>query len=350
VPTAIGALLACFVTLNLLSMMEAVDETAAVRFFGITLYVVVFAVWFAGYVDSERRARTVVLLYVAGASASALVGVAALFAPLPGRTLFLGGGDLRVEALLEDPNVFGPFLIPALLLLLEETLAPRLLRMPRAVKLLLLVLLSLGVLFSYSRGAWMNLGVSLLAMLSILALRRTGGARAATALTLVVVAVAATGVVVAMSNSFGFLSERAAPQYYDVERFSAQREGLGLAMSYPLGIGPGQFEGVVSIAAHSTYVRAVSEQGLLGLLAVLGVMVGTLVYAARNAIRGSDTYGIGSAALFGAWCGILANSFFIDTLHWRHLWLVAGLIWIGATMRKGTHTAKALNRARSNRG
>ena len=26
---------------------------------------------------------------------------------------------------------------------------------------------------------------------------------------------------------------------------------------------------------------------------------------------------------------MLANSFVIDTLHWRHLWLLAGLIWAG---------------------
>jgi len=26
-----------------------------------------------------------------------------------------------------------------------------------------------------------------------------------------------------------------------------------------------------------------------------------------------------------AWCGLVANSFFVDTLHWRHLWLVAAL-------------------------
>ena len=44
-------------------------------------------------------------------------------------------------------------------------------------------------------------------------------------------------------------------------------------------------------------------------------------------VLGRDTYGIGSAALLAAWCGLLANSVFIDTLHWRHLWLVAGLIW-----------------------
>ena len=46
--------------------------------------------------------------------------------------------------------------------------------------------------------------------------------------------------------------------------------------------------------------------------------------SAREAVRRK---GIGSAALLAAWCGLLANSAVIDTLHWRHLWLVAALIW-----------------------
>jgi hypothetical protein len=52
-----------------------------------------------------------------------------------------------------------------------------------------------------------------------------------------------------------------------------------------------------------------------------------------NAAAGRDTYGIGSAALLAAWCGLVVNSFVIDTLHWRHLWIVAALIWAGWARR-----------------
>ena len=67
-------------------------------------------------------------------------------------------------------------------------------------------------------------------------------------------------------------------------------------------------------------------------MALLALMLLTLGFAARNAVLGRDTYGIGSAALLAAWCGALANSVFIDTLHWRHLWLLAALIWAGAAL------------------
>jgi hypothetical protein len=66
---------------------------------------------------------------------------------------------------------------------------------------------------------------------------------------------------------------------------------------------------------------------------LLGLVLLTLGFAVRSAVVGRDTYGIGSAALLAAWCGVLANSLFIDTLHWRHLWLLAALIWAGAALR-----------------
>jgi hypothetical protein len=45
-------------------------------------------------------------------------------------------------------------------------------------------------------------------------------------------------------------------------------------------------------------------------------------------------FGVGSAALLAAWCGILVHSYYVDSLQWRHAWLVAALIWVGA-MRRG---------------
>ena len=102
-------------------------------------------------------------------------------------------------------------------------------------------------------------------------------------------------------------------------------------MEYPLGVGPGQFERRAHISAHSMYARTLAEEGIPGLIVLLLLMLATLGWALQNAIRGHDTYGIGSAALLGAWIGILLNGAFVDTLHWRHLWFVAALIWAGAS-------------------
>ncbi len=329
-PLAIGATLGAFLVLNLVSAIELVDARQAALFFSITAYLAVFAIWLAGYVTSERRARGIVIAYLIAAVVSTLAGVAALFLPLPGRELLLFEDGQRVQALFKDANVFGPFVIPIALVLLEEIIRPRLLRMRAWLKAAIFLLLTLGVLFSYSRAAWGNLAIGVIAMLLVIAPRRGGGKRAIVLLTLLLIAGAALMTALTATGSVDFFDERAHLQAYDTERFQAQATGLELAREHPLGIGPGQFEIAARYDAHSLYVRTFAEQGFAGLLAMLLLLFTTLAMAARNALTGRDTHGIGSAALFGAWCGLMLNSFFVDTLHWRHLWVVAALIWAGS--------------------
>ncbi len=333
VPLSVTLLVSGFLALNLLAATEATDGGRAVMFFGITLYLAIFGLWFAAYVVSARRARLVLLAYLAGAALSAGVACLALIAPFPGAEAFVDGP--RAQGLFKDPNVFGPFLVPAILILMEETVAPRLLRFGLLTKLALLSVMTVGVVFSFSRAAWLNLAVGTLVLLAVLALRRGGGRRAMTLLIVTLVAGAALFGVIAATSSADFLSERAALQDYDSQRFGAQASGVDVAAEHPIGIGPGQFEQVSDVSAHSTYIRALAEEGVLGALLIIGLMLLTLGFAARNVALGVDTYGIGSAALLAAWCGLLANSSFVDTLHWRHLWFVAALIWAGTALRAG---------------
>jgi O-antigen ligase len=344
VPLIVTMLLSAFLALNMLGSLELTDVGRGVSFFAITLYLAVFGVWLAGYVHSTRRARIVLRAYVVAAVLSALAAVLALFVGFPGHDLLVRGP--RAQGLFKDPNVFGPFLVPAALMLMEEAVSPRLLRARRPTKLAALCVLAAGILFSFSRAAWLNLVVGAVVIFFVFALRRRGGRRA---IVMMAVALSSTVVLftaVAATSSFAFLQERARFQTYDVQRFGAQLSGVELAAKYPLGIGPGQFEQVSPISAHSTYVRALTEEGVLGLLVVLALVLLTLGFAAQNVVAGRDTYGIGSAALLGAWCGLLANSIFIDTLHWRHLWLVAALIWAG-TMRPRTPRVRSALRPRS---
>jgi O-antigen ligase len=333
VPFSVIVLLGGFLALNLLAATAAVDTGRAAVFFGVTLYLAIFAVWLAAYVGSVRRARLVLLAYLAGATVSAAVACLALVAPFPGAEAFVDGP--RAQGLFKDPNVFGPFLVPAALILMEETVAPRLLRVGLAAKLALLSVLTVGVVFSFSRAAWLNLAVGTLVLFLVLALRRGGGRRATTLLLVTLVAGGALVGVVAATGSLGFLTERAALQDYDTQRFDTQASGLEVAAEHPLGIGPGQFERISELSAHSTIVRSLAEEGVAGAALILGLLLLTLGFAARNVALGADTYGIGSAALLAAWCGLLANSFFVDTLHWRHLWLVAALVWAGTALRSG---------------
>ena len=330
VPRAVVAPLAALVALNVLSVSAAEDLRSAVRFLAITLYLVVIAVWLASHLRTRARMQVVIRAYVAGAVASSALAVAALFIAYPGHDLL--GGD-RAQGFLKDPNVFAPFLIPAALIAFEETVRPRLLGVRRPVTAALFAVLALGIVFAYSRAAWLNLAVALAAMLLVLSLR--AGAARATVRALALVAVAASVVVaaVAVTGSGSFLQERARVQVYDTERFSAQATGVELGLGHAFGIGPGQFEREQAVSAHSIYVRVLAEQGVLGLAALVALLAGTLLIAVRNALDGRDALGVGSAVLLGAWCGLLVNGGFVDTLHWRHLWLVAALIWVAAISR-----------------
>jgi hypothetical protein len=329
IPLIATALIGVFLTINVLSAIEVVDVPRAARFLFITFYLGLFALWLAGYARSERRSRLILHAYLAAAVASAVVGSLALFLPFPGHEVFVFAGQ-RAQGFFKDPNVFGPFLIPAALMLIEETFSPRLLGISRPTKVALVAILTLGVFLSYSRGAWLNFAVALAVMFLVIGLRRGGGRKAIILLLWILFAVGTAIAVAAVTDSIAFLEERARLHDYDVARFGAQKSSVELAWAHPIGIGPGQFEVASPVSAHSLYVRALVEGGLLALLTVLALSIVTLAWAARDAVLGRRVYGLGSAALLGAWCGLLANSLVIDTLHFRHLWVVAALIWAGA--------------------
>jgi O-antigen ligase/polysaccharide polymerase Wzy-like membrane protein len=332
-PLSILALTGALILLNVASTVEAVDPTRAATYMAITLYLAVFAVWFSGYLDSPRRARLVVIGYLVAALSSSVIGTLAVFGLFPSPETFTLAGQ-RAKALFEDPNVYGPFLIPIALIVIEEILTPRLLKARTITKVAMLIVLMFGLLFSYSRGAWINFSIAIVVLLVVMGSRRGGGKRAATLIVILSLGGMLGGGVLYATGSLDFLQERAKLQSYDTERFQAQRRGVQFGEQHLLGIGPGQFEVRAPVPSHNLYVRSLSEQGFLGLFTMLALVLTTLVLAARNAVLGRDSFGIGSAALLGAWLGMAVESFVIDSLHWRHLWLVAALIWLGSQRRE----------------
>lgn len=344
-PLTVIALIGLLIVLNAASMLASVDLLVALRFSLITVFLAVLAVWLVGWVDSVSRSRTVVVTWLVVAVLSSLMGIAAVYLPIPGRELLMDGTQTRANALFEDANVYGPFLVPMAAILLEERLHPRLLRLGTVATAMLFGILALGTIVSFSRAAWVNFIVSIIVMLGVVALRRQGRRGALRILlTLALVALVVTGVMAA-SGSLAIFEERAQVQSYDTERFGAQRVGVELGMRHPGGVGPGQFQFHHPVETHSTYIRVLAEQGVLGLATWLALAGVTLAMAARNAVEGRDTFGIGSAALLGSWCGLLVASLVVDTLHWRHLWVVAALIWAG-TFRGRPARATAARRPR----
>jgi O-antigen ligase len=360
VPSLLRWLVALLLVINLASLTDVVSTSSAVRFLFITVYLGIFALWLTGFVDRPKHARLVAVTWLVIGVISAVVASLALHFPIPGRSFINGSIDNgeRASGLFKDPNTFGPFLIPIAVILLEQHIAPkvpRLLRLRAWSTWACLLALTLGVLFSYSRAAWANYVIAVAVMLVASSVRRRGARRAVRALVSLVLVGGITVVILSASGSIHFLESRAHLQSYDSQRFAAQSFGWQLGWTHPLGVGPGQFEHLSPVAAQSTYVRAFAEQGFLGLVLLIALVLATLVLALRNAVLGRDTYGIGSAALLGAWCGLIFNSTVVDTLHWRHLWVMVALIWAGAARGRlsqpgGVWTALGLARPGLRRG
>lgn len=331
-PSAVVILL-LFAPVTILSLANANDWQRALRFEAITLYLLTLAAFLPTMFASPTLVRRATKAYIFAAAASAVIGALALEVGFPGSSVFVYQGS-RVQALFKDPNVFGPFLVPPVVILLEELARPRLLGWSARRSALLAALIAGGLLLSYSRAAMLNLVVAVATLILVYAARRRGGKAAVKLVVGTGVCVVAGVALLFATHSVSFFESRSHLQTYDQARFSTQDEGFKGASAHVFGFGPGQADINLSLATHSVYARVAYEQGMIGLALLISLFLATLAVAIRLAARDADLAGLGSAALLASWVGVLANSFFIDTLHWRHLWLLAALIWTTAGLAK----------------
>ena len=172
---------------------------------------------------------------------------------------------------------------------------PRLFSWRRTTKVLVFLTLAVGVLFSYSRAAWLNLAAGLAVMVVVFSFRRGAGKQAARAVALVLVACVALGAVVSFTGSLSFLEQRAKVQTYDNSRFGRSPRASNGRSATRSGSGRGNSSGTRT--SRRTACTPGPRRGRRpGFLSLLILMLGTLYWAGRNAMLGRDTYGVGSAA------------------------------------------------------
>ena len=323
-----AAALAAFALCNAISGMFATDVPLMLLFMAVTFFLILVAVVIFALVATWPEATHAILIgYCLSSLVSTVITLAVFAGLLPfGVVMF---DDSRVQAFFKDPNVYGPSLVVSILYLVALLeYRPRW----RAGIIVALPTLVLGVVFSASRAAWMNLAMSLTLYLGLRAWESRGRGLGRYWLMAggVLLLVAGGGVAVATLTDYGnFMNERAAMQDYDADRFGAQHEGIERAFEDPLGLGPGQFEpriGVLGISAHSLYVRTLLENGLAGLVSVFVFFGLTVLVAFRSALGGGPLAACG-AVVAASLVGVLFNSAVVDTLHWRSLWIQAGLAW-----------------------
>lgn len=318
-------LLGLFVNTNLIPLIfETRDIGRAIKFVLITFYLI--GSWFllTGLLHRYGQAAMDVIFsgYMVAALIATAMGIAAYFGLVPNAERFLYFG--RAMGFFKDANVYGPFIVPMALYALykfERQQGSR-----QLIWIFILAVLSVGILLSFSRAAWANylISISLYFILPPWPSIRTR---------LWKIMVATTLLVFVLIFAFcqpqvrGLLSQRLGFKDYDNERFGTQLASLRLATEHPWGVGPGQTERIFNYSTHSLYVRVLTENGILGVSALLYFLLLTVIRSLQHNFRkrGALPY---AAIISASLTGVLFNSFFIDTLHWRHFWLLAALPWI----------------------
>lgn len=317
--------LALFVLSNIVSMVFATEYSKGIEYFAITFYLILTWIFFVGLFGrfGNRGIEIAWSGYVAAAVVTAAIALLINIGFFVDAHWFLWG-EGRAVGLFKDPNVFGAFLVPPAVYAIQRSDHGK--RVHRLLWLLMFLVLSFGVLLSMSRGAWANYVVALVTFFLIsFALGRKADVRPVLKVVLVVAAVLIYAV--SQSELGALLIERVSFQPYDEERFLTQALALQTALSKPLGIGPGQSEILFQYATHSLYLRLLSEYGWVGLFAFVSFVLMTAYRAFRGAATISFQQRGEFALIVSVLCGVLFNSLFIDSLHWRHLWFLLALPW-----------------------
>ncbi len=335
VPRAIflpGLLLSIFVVTNLLSFFFAADYQRAIFFQAVTIYILLtwFLITCLVYEDPLRIIPVIWNGYVIAAVLAASLGTLGYFRLVPYSEIFLGAG--RAEGMFKDPNVFGPFLIPVALYLISRFEASR--SRVALMNYALFAIIIVGILLSFSRAAWGNMLVATLVFFGMRAMASPTPGKFAKTLAIgagVFILGGALLAVLASNTQVGdmFLERAQLLQNYDTNsggRFAAQSQALQAAFASPLGVGPGQSEILFVRATHSLYVRILSENGFIGFIAFVTLLIVTCVKGYRFCRRETPVR-IHAMVVFSALIGQLVNSAVIDSLHWRHFFLLLGLMW-----------------------
>lgn len=296
-------------------------------------YMAVTAVFFALALADDTAGRLSALSsgYLCGALVASLAGIAGYFNLIPGAYDLLTFGS-RARGTFKDPNVLGAFLIFPALLALQGIIVGNLGKALRSA--LAFSIIAFCIFLAFSRAAWGMLAGTAMFMTAMLFLTAPTQARRARIVVLsgAMVAVAAMALVVllSMESIAGLFEERASlSQGYDSGRFGRfGRHVLGAAMALdtPLGIGPLQFSRFFPEDTHNSFLNAFMSGGWLSGVVYPALIATTVAIGFGPMMRRTPWQGA-YIALFAAFLGTVAESFIIDTDHWRHFFLMLGVIW-----------------------
>jgi O-antigen ligase len=336
------------------AMLQVVDQSKVVTWVLISAYLAATAIVYAAMLGANTQARLAYLMRgtLAAGLVASLVAIAAYFHAFGSLSdLFLLYG--RARGTFNDPNVLGAFLVLPALIALQRVLAGRLSAAFGGGVILLVMLAAL--LLSFSRAAWGQFAIAALLLMGM-----TFATSRAPSERLRIVLIAMGGALVALFLLAALLSigqiadlfkERATlDQNYDLGhlgRFGRYILGFDLMLDRPLGIGPLQFsKSYFSEDPHNTFLNTFMSGGWLGGLAYLALTLVTAVRGLRFVFVRTPwqpTYHV----IYAAFLGVAGESAIIDIDHWRHYFLILGVLWglMAVTTPGRRLTIPALNRS-----
>jgi O-antigen ligase len=329
-----GFFLGLYLVANLLASAFAPEPSESFRSVGVRFFVASSCLLFVCLIYENPKRVTNVLW-----NAYVVAGLIAIFAGIVGYYGLVGPNEQllefgRVRALFKDPNVYGPFIVPVALYALArlETANKKQLFGYSA----LLAISCFGLLLGFSRGSWINFIVAaFLFFLIRIKTQRSPEKRQRIIGTLILLVVGGTvfiGSIASTDKIQNMLNQRLKiVQYYDTGeggRLTRQLEIVESITVTPLGIGAGQseMEYFFDGAPHNVYLHVLIESGWIGGFSFITFILLTVWRGARFFQRAPDVDGVHIAA-YVCVIGVLVQSFFIDSTHWRHLFLLIAMVW-----------------------
>lgn len=319
---------------GLISLMPYFDEYKPVMFVAISFYLSITAIFFVMIMmeDTVGRLEALERGYVIAAVLASIAAVIGFFDIGGLGPMFTRYEGSRATGTFKDPNVLGPFLVMPAICLLHRLLIGNA-RRP-LINLLTLAFIVLGLLLSFSRGAWADFAASAILLIGLnflIARRHTLRVR--------IVAITALGIgavigVLAIALTFekvsSMLTTRASlVQSYDsgeTGRFGLQKRSIPLLLERPNGFGPLQFSRVMGADPHNVYVNGFASYGWLGGLAYVALIGATIVVGWRLVFMRTPWQAV-TLPIWASFFPQIVQGFQIDSDHWRHWWLMFGLTW-----------------------
>lgn len=349
-------LLALFIVFNiggLISMLQMPDLKDAPLYIAVSTFLALTSVFYAAVIERDRTMLPVIFnAYVIAAVFTSFLGVAGYFNLFPGAEIFTLYS--RARGGFQDPNVFGPFLMLPAAWLLYCALKSKAAAIPLYATALLIV--SLGAFLSFSRAAW---GMLVLVMMLVPLFLFLGSNSQRFRLRVILMAGAAfvfvaVALIVALQIpqvSDLFFERAKLVQNYDgarLGRFARYGLGLMMAIEHPLGIGPLEFGPIYGEDTHNIWLKSLLDYSWLGFIAYITLTFLTLGLGFRILFRDRpwQPYLICAFSVYLAHV-VIGN--IIDTDHWRHFYLIVGVIWgcVGLEYKHGTRHIAALRTARA---